>query len=52
MNEEKRTALIVDDEDIVLDIDSLMLQKIGLNILKAGNSADTCQLYDDKKEHS
>jgi hypothetical protein len=41
MNEEKRTALIDDDADIVLDIDSLMLQKIGLNILKAGNSMES-----------
>ena len=51
MNEEKRTALIVDDEEIMLDIESFMLQKIGFNILKAGNSAEACQLYEDKKEH-
>jgi CheY-like chemotaxis protein len=51
MNEEKRTALIVDDEEIMLDIESFMLQKIGFNILKAGNSAEACRLYEDKKEH-
>ena len=51
MDEEKRTALIVDDEEIMLDIESFMLQKIGFNILKAGNSAEACQLYEDKKEH-
>jgi len=51
MNEEKRTALIVDDEEIMLDIESFMLQKIGFNILKAGSSAEACQLYEDKKEH-
>jgi two-component system cell cycle sensor histidine kinase/response regulator CckA len=51
MDEEKRTALIVDDEEIMLDIESFMLQKIGFNILKAGNSAEACQLYKDKKEH-
>jgi CheY-like chemotaxis protein len=51
MNEEKRTALIVDDEEIMLDIESFMLQKIGFNILKAGNSAEACRLYQDKKEH-
>ncbi len=50
MNEEKRTALIVDDEEIMLDIESFMLQKIGFKILKAGNSAEACQLYEDKKE--
>ena len=51
MDEEKRTALIVDDEEIMLDIESFMLQKIGFNILKAGNSAEACRLYEDKKEH-
>ena len=50
MNEEKRIALIVDDEETVLDIESLMLQKIGFNTLRATNSAEACQLYEDKKE--
>ena len=51
MNKEKRTALIVDDEKIMLDIESFMLQKIGFNTLKAINSAEACRLYEDKKEH-
>ncbi len=51
MSEKKRTALIVDDEETVLDIESFMLQKIGFNTLKASNSAEACQLYEDKKEH-
>ncbi len=51
MSEEKRTALIVDDEETVLDIESFMLQRIGFNTLKANNSAEACQLYEDKKEH-
>ena len=51
MSEEKRTALIVDDEETVLDIESFMLQKIGFNTLKASNSTEACQLYEDKKEH-
>jgi len=51
MSEEKRTALIVDDEETVLDIESFMLQKIGFNTLKASNSSEACQLYEDKKEH-
>ena len=50
MSEEKRIALIVDDEETVLDIESLMLQKIGFNTLRATNSAEACQLYEDKKE--
>ena len=51
MNKEKRTALIVDDEKIMLDIESFMLQKIGFNTLKAINSAEACRLYEDKKGH-
>ncbi len=51
MSEEKRTALIVDDEETVLDIESIMLQRIGFNTLKANNSAEACQLYEDKKEN-
>ena len=51
MNKEKRTALIVDDEKIMLDIESFMLQKIGFNTLKAINPAEACRLYEDKKEH-
>ena len=50
MDKEKRTALIVDDEKIMLDIQSYMLQKIGFNILKATNSAEACQLYEDEKD--
>lgn len=51
MNAEKRTALIVDDEKSIRDIESLMLQKIGFNTLKASNSAEACQLYEVEKEH-
>jgi DNA-binding NtrC family response regulator len=50
MDKEKRTALIVDDEKIMLDIQSCMLQKIGFNILKATNSAEACHLYEDEKD--
>jgi len=51
MDKEKRTALIVDDEKIVLDVESLILQKMGFNTLKASNSVEACRLYEDKKEH-
>ena len=50
MDKEKRTALIVDDEKIMLDIQSLMLQKIGFDTLKASNSSEACRLYEDEKE--
>ena len=46
----KRTALIVDDEDTMLDIEAFMLQKIGFNILKASNSTEACKLFEDEKD--
>jgi len=51
MDKENRTALIVDDEETMLDIESFMLQKIGFNTFKANNSVEACRLYEDKKEH-
>ena len=51
MDKENRTALIVDDEETMLDIESFILQKIGFNTLKANNSVEACRLYEDKKEH-
>ena len=51
MNTGKKTVLIVDDEEIILDIEDLMLKRIGYNTLKARNSAEACQLYNDEKEH-
>lgn len=34
---EKKTVLFVDDEQIVLDVGSLMLQKLGYNVLAVSN---------------
>ena len=51
MNEGKKTVLIVDDEEQILDIEDLMLQRIGYNTLKARNSVKACQLYKDEKEN-
>jgi DNA-binding NtrC family response regulator len=50
MKYEKRTILIVDDEDVVLDVQGLMLQKMGFNILKANSSAKAYRLYENKKD--
>ena len=51
MDKENRTALIVDDEETMLDIESFILRKIGFSTLKAKNSIEACSLYKDKKEH-
>jgi DNA-binding NtrC family response regulator len=47
---EKRTVLIVDDEEVVLDVEGLMLKKMGFNILKANSSKKACRLYNNKKD--
>ena len=50
METNKRTVLIVDDEEVVLDVEGLMLKKMGFNILKANNSRKACSLYKNKQE--
>ncbi len=50
MENTKKTILIVDDEEVVLDVEGLMLKKMGFNILKANSSAKACRLYKNKKE--
>ena len=50
MENKKKTVLIVDDEDVVLDVEGLMLKKMGFNILKANSSQKACRLYSSKKD--
>ena len=50
MNEQKGTVLIVDDEELVLDLEASMLQRIGYQTLKASNSAEACQLFNDNNK--
>ena len=50
MKNEKPTILIVDDEEVVLDVQGLMLEKMGFNILKANSPAKAYRLYKDKKD--
>ena len=51
MNDEKRTVLIVDDEEMVLDVEALMLERMGFKTLKANSPEKAYQLYKDKKEN-
>jgi DNA-binding NtrC family response regulator len=50
MNGAKGTVLVVDDEELVRDMEAWMLHKIGFKALKARNSKEACQLFDDKNE--
>ena len=51
MKNEKRAVLIVDDEEMVLDIEALMLERMGFKTLKANSSQKAYQLYRDKKDN-
>ena len=51
MKNENRTILIVDDEEMVLDIEALMLERMGFKTLKANSSEKACQLYRNKKDN-
>ena len=48
MNEEKKTVLVVDDEELVREVEATLLQIIGYNTLMACNSREACQLFKDK----
>jgi two-component system cell cycle sensor histidine kinase/response regulator CckA len=50
MNETKGTILVVEDEELVLDLEVTLLQRIGYNTLMARNSREACQLFKDRKE--
>ena len=51
MKYDKRTILIVDDEEMVLDVEALMLERMGFKTLKANSSEKACQLYRNKKDN-
>jgi len=51
MKYEKRTILIVDDEEMVLDVEALMLERMGFKTLKANSSQKAYRLYRDKKDN-
>ena len=44
------TVMIVDDEDVVLNIGTLMLKKLGYNALEARNGKEAKTIYEDNKE--
>ncbi len=51
MDDEKRTILIVDDEKVVLDVEALMLQKMGFNTLTANSPEKAYQIYEVEKDN-
>ena len=51
MKDEKRTVLIVDDEKLVLDVEALMMEKMGFNTLKANRPEKAYQIYEVEKDN-
>ena len=51
MKDGKQTILIVDDEQVVLDVEALMLQRMGFKILKANCPEKAYQIYSVEKDN-
>ncbi len=51
MKDKNRTILIVDDEEMVLVIEALMLERMGFKTLKANSSEKAYRLFRDKKDN-
>jgi two-component system cell cycle sensor histidine kinase/response regulator CckA len=45
------TALLVDDEDMILDIDRDLLEKLGYNVLTAKSGAEAIEIYRNNREN-
>jgi two-component system cell cycle sensor histidine kinase/response regulator CckA len=47
--EQKVTILLIDDEKMVLDVGSKMLQRLGYAVLAAGDGKEAIEIYQEKK---
>ena len=45
------TVFLVDDEDMIVDVGELLLEKLGYKALVAGNGMDAIEIYKEKKSH-
>ena len=46
----KDTILLVDDEQVVLDVSSLMIKKFGYKVLQATNGTEANQIFRNNAE--
>ena len=51
MKNDKRTVLIVDDEKFVLDVEALMMEKMGFHTLKASSPEKAYRIYELEKDN-
>ena len=47
---EQKTILLIDDEEIVRDVGSQMLEAFGYNIYEAGNGKQAIKIFQDKHD--
>jgi CheY-like chemotaxis protein len=45
-----KTILLVDDEEIVIDVGSQLLKKLGYNVIEAGNGKEAIQLFGEWRD--
>ncbi len=48
-NDEKKAVLFVDDEEMVLEVGSLMLQKLGYSVLTASEGQEAIEIFKNNK---
>ena len=46
----KDTILLVDDQQVVLDVGTLMIKKLGYNVLQATNGTEASQIFRDNAD--
>jgi DNA-binding response OmpR family regulator len=46
----KDTILLVDDDQVVLDVGTLMIKKFGYKVLQATNAMEASQIFSDNAE--
>ncbi|HEY9162111.1 MAG TPA: PAS domain S-box protein [Desulfomonilia bacterium] len=51
-NRQKKTILLVDDEQIVLNVGKKMLEVLGFNVITAVNGADAVEIFRKNREQS
>ena len=47
-NDEKKTVLFVDDEEMILEVGSLMLQKLGYNVISTSKGQEAIEIFKKK----
>jgi CheY-like chemotaxis protein len=48
-NDEKKAVLFVDDDEMVLEVGSLMLQKLGYSVLTASEGQEAIEIFKNNK---